>query len=243
MPLDASTARDFCTLGLKEAGILGVGQTALSEDINDCFTLLQRLTSQWQKRRWLIPGLMDIHTLGNGAISNTIGTNGYWNTPRPDKIQAGYFIQQNTGQSPVSLPLTIIFSYEDYARLTIKNLSTQPQGVFYDGQNNAGLGNVFIWPIPTATYEIHLILKSQLNWPANLDDPFTLPDEYAEAIHYNLTLRICSLYQVDPKPSVGGLAKVSLNTIKVANTQIPDLQMPPGLRQGKSFSLWNPDGY
>lgn len=241
--MDILTARDFITLALKESGVLGVGQTALPEDINDCFVLLQRLTAQWQKRRWMIPGLTDIVQIGNNAVSNTIGTGGYWNVPRPDKIQAGYFVQLNTGQSPISLPLSQVFSYEDYYRITVKNLNTQPSVFFYDGQNNAGLGNIFIWPIPSATYQIHLLVKSQLGWPTTLDSAFTLPDEYAEAVHYNLTLRICSLYQVDPKPSVGGLAKVALNTIKVANTQIPELQMPAALRQGKAFSLWNPDGY
>ena len=41
----AQTARDFVTLALKEAGVLGVGQTPLPEDINDCFVLLNRMLS------------------------------------------------------------------------------------------------------------------------------------------------------------------------------------------------------
>ncbi len=244
MPLTALTARDFITLALKESGILGVGQTALSEDINDCFVLLQRMTSQWQWRRWMVPGLTDILKVGNNAISNTIGPGGYWNvTPRPDQILGGYFIQLNTGITPVSLPLAQVFSYEDYIRITVKNLNTFPSNFFYDGNNDVnGRGNVFIWPIPSAIYEIHLLVKSDLAWPQNINSVFTLPDAYAEAVHYNLTLRICSMYQVDPKPSVGGLAKVALNTIKNTNTQIPELQMPVALKQGKAFSLWNPDG-
>lgn len=239
----AATARDFIILALKESGILGVGQTPLAEDINDCLVLLQRMTAQWQTRRWMVPGLTDIVQVGNNAISNTIGPGGYWNVPRPDKIQAGYFIQLNTGLTPVSLPLAATFSYEDYARITIKNLNSLPDTFFYDGNNVNGLGNIFIWPIPSAVYEIHLIVKSQLGWPTNINSLFTLPDQYAEAVHYNLALRICSMYSVDPKPSTGGLAKVALNTIKVTNTQIPELQMPPALRQGKAFNIFNPDGY
>ena len=243
MPLDVKTARDIIILSLKEAGILGVGQTPLSEDVNDCFVYLQEMTSQWQERRWMIPGLTDITGVGNNAISNTIGTGGYYNVPRPDKIQAGYFIQNTASGTPVSFPLASIFSFEDYYRIAVKQLNTFPTHFFYDGQNNAGLGNVYIWPIPDPSYTIHLLVKSQLGWPNNLNSVFTMPDEYAEAVHYNLAIRICSAYQVDPKPSTGGLAKVALNTIKVANTQIPELQMPPSLRKGKAFSLFNPDGY
>ncbi len=192
----------------------------------------------------MVPGLTDIVQVGNNAKSNTIGPGGYWNFPRPDKIQAAYFIQLGTGITPVSLRLNVISSYEDYARIAVKDLNTFPTTVFYDANNNAqGQGNVFVWPIPSSIYEIHLIVKSQLAWPTNINSAFTLPDEYAEAVHYNLALRICSAYQVDPKRGTGGLAKVSLNTIKVTNTQIPELQMPPALQRGNTFSIFNPDGY
>lgn len=230
-------------LSLKEAGVLGVGQTPLSEDINDCFIYLQRLTSQWQKRRWMVPSLSDIFTLGNNQKSNTIGPGGYWNVPRPNQIKGGYFIQVGTGSTPVSLPLRMIYAYEDYIRIAVKDLTNFPTICFYDGQFAGGLGNVFIWAIPTPAYEIHLLVESDLGWPTNLNSVFTLPAEYAEAVHYNLAIRICSAYKVPADSSTVTLAKVALNTIKVANTQIPELQMPDSLRKGRSFSLWNPDGY
>ena len=241
--LNAATARDMIALAAKEAGILGVGQTLLAEDVNDCFTLLQRMTNQWQRRRWMVPSLTDVAKIGNSAISNTVGPGGYWNiVPRPRQIKAGYFILNNSsGNTTVSLPLSQVFSYEDYARITVKNLNTFPENFFYD--NAFPLSNLFIWPIPDASYTIHVIVESDLGWPNTLDSVFTMPEEYSEAVHYNLAMRICSAYQIDPQASTSGLAKVALNTIKVANTQIPELGMPPGLRRGKAFSLFNPDGY
>lgn len=242
MSLDAKTARDMIILSLKESGILGVGQTPLAEDINDCFVLLQRMTALWQFQRWMVPSLSDIKTLGNNQKFNTIGTGGYWNVPRPDKIYGGYFIQLNTGLlAPISFPLQTIFSYEDYIRLTIKDLNTFPVAYFYD--NAFPLGNIFVWPIPSNLYEIHLLVKSQLGWPTNINSIFTLPDEYAEAVHYNLALRICSMYKVAASPTMAGFAKVALNKIKNSNTQVPTLQMPEALQVGKAFSLFNPDGY
>jgi len=248
--LAPETARDIITLAMKEAGVLGVGQTLLAEDINDGFTYLQRMMNQWQLRRWVVPSLQDISADGNNMISNTIGPGGYFNvSQKPDKINAGYFFQLNTGQTPISLPLIPIMSYEDYARITVKQLNTQPEYFFYDNQNNptgtnnAGLGNVFIWPIPSPFYEIHLVVKSDLDWPATVDSVFTLPNEYAEAIHFNLALRLCSAYGIEPKRSTIALGKAALATVRNANTQIPELIMPSGLRNGKAFSLWNPDGY
>lgn len=320
-----TTARDIVELALKEVGVLGVGQTALDEDINDGFTLFQRMIAQWQRRRWLIPNLIDVSMPGNDAISNTIGNGGYYNTPRPDKIQAAYVIQLNTGTTPVSLPLAPIFSYEDYARIAVKDINTLPDHFFYDGAYP--LGNVFCWPIPSSIYEVHLILKNLIGFStgvsdgeitnqgalytdgnyvgisltggagqgataditvtagkvaivtldnpgndyavgnvlsadpatiggtgagflwtvtetaATLDSEFIMPEEYEEAMHYNLSIRLSSMYQMPPNNTTIALAKGALNTIRKANAQIPRMTMPPGLQKGKAFSLWNPDGY
>src|SRR6266404_927909 len=121
-----STARQFIELSLKETGVLGVGQTPLAEDINDAFTLLHRMLSQWQKRRWIVPNLIDISAKGNGLKSNLIGPGQYYNMARPDKIQAAYFKQLNGGGSSneVSYPLDPIWSYEDYSLVSLKNLTT-----------------------------------------------------------------------------------------------------------------------
>ena len=158
-----TTARDFITLALKEAGVIGVGQTALDEDINDSFTLMQRMLSQWQKRRWLVPMLIDIVTVGNSLKSNLIGPGQFYNTPRPAKIEAGWFIQLNSGGNPVSMPLRQIFSYEDYAYwVSVKDLNSFPYCFFYDGA--FPYGNVYIWPIPSSIYQIHLLVRGAIGF-------------------------------------------------------------------------------
>jgi hypothetical protein len=315
------TARDFISLAAKEAGILGIGQTLLAEDINDCFTLLRRMMSQWQKKRWLVPMLLDISMPGNGLISNKIGPGQYWNAQRPDKIQSAYIIQLNTGSNPISLPVTLVFSYEDYALIAVKNLPSLPYLCFYDAAYP--YGNVFFWPIPNATYELHLIVKGAINWQTEiaefvvvnpgsggtdgvyldvpllgggeneqgasvditivggvatsitlhnpgtnyvindiltvdprsaitikvtktnmtLDSQFNMPNEYSEAIHYNLALRICAMYKIPATDETKALARASLNTIRVANTQVPTMGMPAALVKGRAFNIFNADGY
>lgn len=240
-----TTARELITQALKEATVLGVGQTALAQDMNDGLVKLRQMVAQWQKRRWMVPALMDISKPGNNQKSNTIGTGGYWNYTRPSDIKGGYVVQLNTGQTPVSLQLTKIFSYEDYINIAVKELNSLPTHFFYDNAWENGLGNIFVWPIPSAIYEIHLLIERQLDFPNDsLDTVFELPLEYEEAIVYNLAIRFISSYSVqNPSPQTGVLAKVALNTIKKANTQIATLKTPRGLRKGKAFSLWNPDGY
>lgn len=236
-----TTARAIINLALKEAGPLGVGQTALAEDMNDSFTLLQRMMAQWQKKRWLVPALEDVSKVGNSLKSNTVGTGGYWNIVRPNDVKAAYVIQLNTGSTPVSLGCDKIFSYEDYIRIAVKDLNTLPTHFFYDG--HFPLGNLFFWPIPSSMYELHILVPMQLGFPTNLDSVFALPDEYLEAIHYNLALRLCSAYQIEPQKETKLLARSALNTIKNVNTQVPTLVMPSGLKRERSFNIYNADGH
>ncbi len=317
-----TTARDIVALALKEAGVIGIGQTALDEDINDGFTLFSRMLALWQVKRWLVPGLTDISALANGAISNQIGPGKYYNAMRPDKVLAAYFKQLNTGNTlAVSYPLRPIWSYEDYARLALKNLNSFPQYFFYDGAYPNG--NVFVWPVPSSDYEIHLITKLPISQQtsidtgsittagaaytngayvgvaltggsgsgataditvtagvvaivaianpgqgyaindilsvaaasvggtgagftytvntvvSNLDTEITLPDFYLEAIHYNLCIRLVSMYQYPPDPVKGKLAKIALNAVKIANAQVPTLELPFADRTG--FNIYAPD--
>ena len=343
-----TTARDFITLALREAGISGVGQTPLAEDITDCFTLLHRMLAQWQKKRWIVPYLYEVVAPGNNLKSNLIGPGQYYNSLRPDKIQAAYFkqlipndfgpsfgpsfgnVNNSPGSNQVSFRLTPIWSYEDYALIALKELNSWPQFFFYDGKYP--YGNVYIWPIPSTQYEIHLIVKGAIgfntmiqtleilnagvgyvngqynnvplttvtgvgtgataditvfgtaitvaninntdnpgefynigdlltipntllggtgiglslsvsNVTDSLDSVFNMPEEYEDAIHYNLVKRIIMHYQYPMTPEILREAKLSLNTIKIANAQIPTLQMPPELRniRGNNFYIFNAD--
>lgn len=322
-----ATARDFVTLAMKEAGVIGLGQTPNSEDINNCYTLLIRMLAQWQKRRWIVPNLIDVYATANGAISNLIGPGQYYNTLRPDKIQAAYFKHRNAGVNDVSYPLIPIWSYEDYSQISLKQLVTWPTYYFYD--NAYPYGNVFIWPIPDNNYEIHLIVKGPIGFIVellagditvagagytngnyvdipfvnisgfggggtadvtvaggvvtaiaihtpgdgykindtltldtalmggtgagfiytvtdvtdSLDAEFNMPEEYEEAIHYNLCVRITSFYQYPANPVQGKLAVLALNTIKNSNLQISKLQMPSSLRFNNNggFYIFNAD--
>ena len=164
----ADTARDFITLALKEAGDTGIGQTPLAEDMNDCFKLLHRMLAQWAKRRWIVPNLIDVYASGNNLKSNRIGPGQYYNSARPDKIQSAYFKQLNSGDvaNDVSYGLTPIWSYEQYSQIALKELNAWPQYYFYD--NAFPFGNVFIWPIPTSAYEVHLIVKGPIGFTIEL---------------------------------------------------------------------------
>jgi hypothetical protein len=262
--------------------------------------------------------------------NNLIGPGKHFNAPRPDKIQAAYFVQLNnlTSPNPVSFRLTPIWSWEDYALVALKDMQSWSNYFFYDGA--FPYGNVYIWPIPDETIEVHLVCKSPIGFtvqiesgditvagvgytngnyldipfvsltgfgseatadvtvaggaitaivihdPGNgynisdkltldtalmggvgagfiytvdtvtdgLDAEFNMPPEYEEAVHYNLCVRLRSMYQYPPDVMQNRLAKNALATIRQANIQIPTLKMPSSLkfgRNGNSFYIFNAD--
>lgn len=314
------TARDIISLAFREVGVLGVGQTLLAEDMTNGFTLLKRMMAQWQKRRWLVPSLEKIATLGNGLESNAIGPGQYWNAFRPSGIKAGWIVQVNTGPNIVSLPLRVITAYEDYARIAVKTLNSLPAAVFYDGAYPNG--NIRVWPIPSAQYQVNLIVQSQIgfntgisagsfvggtgytngavlavpltggsgsgataditvaggivtvvtivnpgdgyklndilssasigagigfaytvnNLNGTVDSQCLLPEEYLEPIHYGLSMRFSTMYKRPLSKAQVALAKASLNTLRIANAQVPSMVMPAGLNSQGAYNIYS-DSY
>jgi hypothetical protein len=200
----------------------------------------------------------------NGAQSYSIGPNGDFNSPRPDRLEAAFY-RQNPGTpgsgfgdfafgvsgfgdlgSPnngVDYPLTILDSREDYSDIVLKGLASWPNCIFYDSA--FPMGYVYPWPIPpTGLYELHLIVKDTLVQFVTPQDTVNLPPEYTEALWTNLTVRLGAVYPgVQITETVQRLAKSSLETIRGANAQVPRLKMPAELMGGARYNIYSDQVY
>jgi hypothetical protein len=211
--------------------VVGVGQSSLPEDINDCFNMLNMMIAQWQRRRYMVYNLKTVSITATGATSYTIGLGQQFNTERPAKIEAAFFRMQGTSNLPVDYPLQVLRAKEDYDRISIKNLNAFPQYVFYD--STYPVGNVFVWPVPSNQYQIFLTVMTQLQAFQNLSEVIVMPNEYLDALQWNLADRILTIYGLPENPKITRYAEVSMRAIMENNSQIPLLHMPVALR-GKS---------
>lgn len=233
-----TTALDMINLAMREAGVLGVGQTLLPEDYSDALRLLNAMLAQWQRRSWLDYHWQDFSVPCTGALSYTIGPGGNIDTARPDQIESAFFRQtQQTGALKVDYPLEILPSRADYNRITLKDLTSFAYVIFYDAA--MPLGVLYPWPLLTNQYELHVTIKVQLQSFDALTDQLSMPPEYEEAIHYNLAVRLRPAYQLPPDQTITALAKASLNTIRNANAQVAMLQMPGGLVRGSGYNVYS----
>lgn len=229
------------TLALKLIGILGVGQTALFEDTNDAFVMLNAMISTWNRKRWLIYALNDFALTADGSLSYSIGPSGRFNVARPDKIEGAYIRrlapQSGPSTNTIDYPLMSIDSHEDYINISLKSLQSFPSAIFYDSAYP--LGNIYVWPIPDSSYEIHILVKETLKQFADLTTNINLPPEYQEALIWNLAARLRPLYQLPPDPTIVAMAKGALSTIRGANAQIPTMSLPAGLSRNSGGSYQN----
>lgn len=120
-----TTAQDICLYALKAAGVLGVGQTPLDEDLNDTFKTLNMMIGVWNRRRWLMFHLLDLSAPATGSQYYTVGPGMQFNVARPDRLEAAYFRQINTGIT------------------TVAPIGTDPAPgsiIYLDGYSNTALG-------------------------------------------------------------------------------------------------------
>lgn len=248
----STTLGDLVQAMLRECGALGVGQSALADDTNDCWMRVQWMLQQWERKRWLVFHTVDLAKTSTGAVSYTVGPGGDFNTgtvvnglptsTRPDRLRSAFVRQiQTTPPNQVDYPLEIIQSREDYNRIALKALVAFPGAAFLD--TAWPLANLYVWPVPNANiYEIHITILEQLSPAfANLQTVLNFPYEYYAALLYNGALRLRPKYRIGTHAGdeLPGLARDSLGVLRGANTQIARLTMPRGLVRGKEYNIFS----
>lgn len=248
---------DLLNYSMRIAGILGVGQVALAQDLADAGTAMQMMLEQWRQKRWLVFRLdWDLYPLTIGKQSYTVGpptanpvpdwVAGSTNNYRPANIQS-CFLRQNVGSGPnsypIDFPMRILDSRQTYDRLSLKFLQSWPAAIYYDPTiPNATL---YIWPIPVQQlFSLYIAWQEAIDYVSDAglsaDTDTYLPTESVEAIAYNLALRLAINYKLPPDPALAGAAKASLNVLRQTNFALQALRMPQSLRPGTR--LKNPMG-
>lgn len=230
-----TTVLDLINMALLDSGIIGVGQVANAEDVNNAYTRLQWMIQQWQRKRYLTFHLLNLPLTSTGASSYTVGPGGDFQIgTRPDRLESGCFFRQLVQSSPnqIDYPLELLESYEDYNRIALKQLQTFPAYVYYDPAYP--LGKVYFWPIPQpGIYQMNLLVKCTLidivsGGVATVLDA-VLPNEYFQAIYVSLAEILRTAYRLPVDPILSGRAKDSREVIRNASAQLARLRMPDDL--------------
>lgn len=234
------TARQIVTQALKLSGALGVGQSLSADDATDALTTLNLLLEEWQPQRWLVYDTTTLSKVSTGAQSYTIGPGADFSMDRPVRIENAYARYTNLSPTTVDMPIALINSREDYNGITLKNLTSRPQAVFYD--TGYPIGQLYFWPVPqAATYTLFVTATTPLQSFASLNDTVAMPAPYNSALVGNLAERLRPMFGLPPDQSITAMAARGRNALRQMNAQVPSLTLPRGT-PGGGTGWYNPYG-
>lgn len=238
--------QDLITLALKDAGILGVGQTPLAEDTNDAYTRLNQMLALWARQQFFVWHLNEYIFQATTATSYTVGPGGNFNVPYiPNKIDSAFARQLVTAApNQIDYPLRIIMSRDEYNRIALKQLSSFPRYAYYDYAFETGFGVLYPWPLPQANiYEIHIFCKEQIQQFTSLTQNVNFPPEYQALITLTLARRLRVAYQLPPDMELNDMCDEATSIIKAANMEIPTLEIPIELIRGGIWDFYSDQVY
>ena len=261
-----TTLGDLCTEALRDAGVLGVGQTPLADDINYTWSRFQWMVAQWMQERYVIyhtvtyvvQSTLQItpYSVGPGgqidtgvaSVNNPSGVTYVPNSERPDQIEGAFFQQNTSGGgnlSPIVYPLRLLRAMEDYRKISLPTLNTFPLAAFYDPAYP--LGQLYIWPWPNnSEYSIGIVVREQLPTQLpSLTSVIYLPPVYYQAIVSNLAIAIRPKYGIGTFPGdlLPKAAQRGMSVIRKGSTQIKNIQMPAEIIRNGNYNIFSDQSY
>lgn len=227
--LDGSTTvNKIIEHAMRDAGVLGNGQTLSANDADIAFETLMQMLALWRTDDLEVYAHRNITVPMTGAITYTIGIGADVDVDRPTAIlQAIYNDTPNT----TSYPLAILNTLEDWQRIAVKSLPGNiPDAVLYEPTNEQG--TLYVWPQPAAG-EIQLTVRTPFPIYTTIADELGLPPEYQAPVRFNLAKWLCASFGAPLRPDIAQLAKGTLKQLKAVNTRIRQLEMPDRMPMGK----------
>ncbi len=184
---------------------------------------------------------------GKGTPDNpyTIGPGGDFDQARPLWIPNARILIHTT-DPPFEAPCAV-YTNDQWASLGIKTLaSALVQGIYYDttfpsSGASLGLGTIMVYPIPTGALPLSLVLYTPIPLTTFADlntTPYSFPPGYAEALRYQLALRLASEAGVPVPPIVAEMATVTFAVVQRPNVRMPALRTDVPVGRG-ALGLYN----
>jgi hypothetical protein len=231
-------------LSLRTAGVLGVGQSALPQDLADAQQMLVLLMQQWRQKRWLVFRLnYDMIPINMGQATYTVGPSSATPVPdfvtdgnfRPANIQSCYLRQQvGTGPNtyPIDFPMRILGSRQEYDQIALKNLHSWPACIYYDPI--VPVATLYIWPIPVQPlFQLYIAWQQAIDFASEgaqtVDLESVLPAETQMALMYHLAVLLQVNYAMPPNQELAAAARAAVNVMRQTNYALQPLKMPAGL--------------
>ncbi len=212
-----ATARDLVYSSLRLLHVTPSGETPGPDEAADAITALSDLLEQWSLERLMVyQQTNETFTWPAATTSRTIGATGDFTTTRPTKITHA-FLRDAKG-SDRSLDIITNEEYQGSHRKT--DQGSWASCLMYNP--SFPNGTLFLLPVPNQALTLGIASLTALT-SVTLDTTLSLPPGYAQALRYNLAVRLAPEYGRTIPPEIAAIAKESKAAIEVVNQ--PEFRM------------------
>lgn len=218
------TVQELIYDALRLIGVINVGEGPSQDEHTEDLRALNTMLDTWGTERLTVYRVArSLYTLATSKESYTMGSGGDINAARPIKIEAAGVLSGDNEE-----PLQIL-TRDDYAALRAKTFAGTAPEALYDSRAYPST-ELHFWPVPPAGTAIALYTRQPFTAFAALSDTVSLPPGYAEAITYNLALRLAPRYRdAMVSPFVVDTAREAKGSIKRLNLETPVLGCEPAI--------------
>jgi hypothetical protein len=225
------TCRQLIEGALKMLGVVGAGITMSGEAAVDGFLVANEMLDGLATERLTIyTNATSTYPLTASQASYTIGVGGNFNQARPLWIAAAGIIDDDTLPNPIEIPIRVL-NQQGWSTVSIKSLTgTTVRAIYYDNSWAAGLGRIYVHPIPTGS-DVALVLytPTALTEFASLATPYSFPPGYRRMLRALLAIELAPFYEVEVPASVFTIATQARAYVKRANIKFNVLGVDRGL--------------
>jgi hypothetical protein len=199
---------------MRELVVLGEGETATADQINDGKRKLVAMLNQWSVEGMMVPFLTkETFALSSTTASYTWGSGQQFNSQAPIEVVAATYLIATTQKPLKALDATA------YMRLPLTGIVSEPSGFWYDRQTTPK----FYLDVAPYTGSVIVLSKKALDADFELTDQIVLPDEYELAIFTNLAIVLAPGYQRPVSTELAYNAKMSKRVVRRRNVKVPSM--------------------
>ncbi len=230
-----TTGKKLVKAALRKLGVIESGQELNGNELADALEEINRMLDNWNTEKLLV------HVLNRGARTITaatstleIGPGGNLDQIRPQKIEPGQaFMKQGNIEYPVD-----VWLLNRWTSIRDKTITGRPYILYYEA--NHPLGKIFLYPVTDQSYGFILYSWNLLGQISNINQAMAFPPGYADAIMYELAIRLAPEYG-KTVPAVVAVAAVQTKAnVKRINMKTPELRVDPALVPQGGY--WNIHG-
>jgi hypothetical protein len=228
------SATELCTRALQLAGVVSPVDTPSAEDLSTAFSALNDwIDALGTERLSIYYVARTVKTLANGTPSYTIGSGGSINIARPLWIENAGLVINTADTYPVEIPIRVMTDDEWASRAQKTLPSNLILGIWYDHNWSAGLGLIYVWPIPNvSTTQLVLYTPTAITEFADRTTNYTFPPGIRRMLLFNLANELAPWYPAaQPDPRVPTIATQSLHNYKRGNLRLSEVYVDRAISQ------------